>query len=55
MNNERGVQRGKDFEELIKKQFLEVPNTTVDRLPDPVQGYLGVRNISDFITFLFSD
>ena len=51
MNNERGIQRGKDFEELIKKQFLEVPNTTVDRLPDPVQGYLGVRNISDFIIY----
>lgn len=51
MHNERGIQRGKDFEELIKQQFLEIPNTTVNRLPDPTQGYLGVRNISDFIMY----
>ena len=51
MNNERGIQRGKDFEEIIKRNFLEVPNTTVERLPDPVQGYLGVRNRCDFIVY----
>ena len=51
MNNEKGIQRGKDFEEIIKRNFLEVPNTTVERLPDPVQGYLGVRNRCDFIVY----
>jgi penicillin-binding protein-related factor A (putative recombinase) len=51
MNNERGLQRGKDFEEIIKKDFLKVPDTTVERLPDPVQGYLGVRNPCDFIVY----
>lgn len=51
MTNEKGIQRGKDFEEIIKKAFLEVDNTTIERLPDPTQGYLGVRNKSDFIVY----
>lgn len=51
MHNEKGIQRGKDFEEIIKKSFLEVDNTTIERLPDPTQGYLGVRNKSDFIVY----
>ena len=45
------VNRGKKFEEVIKESFLKVPNTSVIRLPDPTQGYLGVRNISDFIVY----
>lgn len=51
MNNEAGINRGKDFEELIKKGFTEVPDTVIERLPDPTQGYLGVRNKSDFIVY----
>ena len=43
--------RGKQFEEVIKEAFLTVPNTSVVRLPDPVQGYLGYRNICDFIIY----
>ena len=43
--------RGKEFEEVIRKACLAVPNTSVVRLPDPVQGYLGYRNISDFIIY----
>lgn len=43
--------RGKDFEEVVKDSFLRVPDTSVVRLPDPVQGYLGIRNISDFIVY----
>lgn len=45
------VNRGKQFEEVIKESFLKVPNTSVIRLPDPVQGYLGYRNICDFIVY----
>ena len=45
------VNRGKQFEDVIKQAFLAVPNTSVDRLPDPVQGYLGYRNICDFIVY----
>ncbi len=51
MHNEKGIQRGKDFEEIIKKGFLAVPDTTVERLPDPTSGYLGYRNPCDFIVY----
>lgn len=45
------VNRGKQFEEVVKDSFQKVPNTSVIRLPDPVQGYLGYRNICDFIVY----
>lgn len=45
------VNRGKDFEDIIRGAFNSVPNTTVTRLPDPVMGYLGYRNICDFIIY----
>lgn len=45
------VNRGKQFEEVIRKSFEKVPDTTVIRLPDPTSGYLGIRNISDFIVY----
>ena len=51
MNNERGIQRGKDFEQIIKDGFLKVPDTTVERLPDPTNGYLGIRNPCDFLIY----
>ena len=43
--------RGKQFEEVIRECFEAVPNTGVIRLPDPTNGYLGIRNISDFIVY----
>lgn len=43
--------RGKQFEEVVKESFLKVPHTSVVRLPDPTNGYLGIRNISDFIVY----
>lgn len=51
MHNEKGIQRGKDFEEIIKKGFLAVDNTTIERIPDPVSGFMGYRNICDFIAY----
>lgn len=51
MHNEKGIQRGKEFEENIKKDFLKVPQTTVERLPDPTAGYLGYRNPCDFLIY----
>lgn len=51
MHNEKGIQRGKDFEEIIKKGFLAVDETTVERLPDPTSGYLGYRNPCDFLIY----
>ena len=53
MHNERGLDRGKDFEEVVRKAFESVPETLVERLPDPVQGYLGIRNKCDFIIYHF--
>ena len=40
--------RGKDFEEEIRKCLETLPNVSFDRLPDPMAGYSGVRNICDF-------
>lgn len=51
MYNENGIQRGKDFEEIIKKCFLAVPETAVERLPDPTAGYMGYRNPCDFLIY----
>ena len=50
---EKMVNRGKDFEEVVKKCFENVPDTTVIRLPDPTNGYLGVRNICDFLVYQY--
>lgn len=45
------VNRGKKFEGVIRKAFESTSNTSVIRLPDPPKGYLGWRNISDFIVY----
>ena len=47
--------RGKDFETEIKTCFELVPHVSVDRLPDPMSGYSGVRNICDFSVFQSPD
>ena len=43
--------RGKDFEEEIRNCFEVIPAVSIDRLPDPMSGYSGVRNICDFHVF----
>lgn len=45
------VNRGKDFEEVVRDGFKSVSNTSVIRLPDPMAGYAGVKNICDFIVY----
>lgn len=45
------INRGKDFENVIRECFNKVPNTNVERMADPVQGYLGMRNHCDFIVY----
>lgn len=47
------VNRGKQFEEIIKQAFLQVPDTSVDRLHDQTTGYLGSANICDFIIYRY--
>lgn len=45
---------GKNFEQKFKKDFLKtVPNSTVDRIYDTVNGLYGVRNICDFIGYSY--
>ena len=43
------VNRGKQFEDVIKQAFLNVPDVSVDRLHDQMSGYFGSKNICDFI------
>lgn len=45
------VDRGKQFEQVIRQAFECVPDVSVDRLLDPVGGYVGVQNICDFIVY----
>ena len=40
--------RGKDFEAEIRSCLEILPNVSFDRLPDPMAGYSGIRNICDF-------
>lgn len=43
--------RGKDFEAQIKEAFEKVPDTSVDRLHDQMNGFKGSTNICDFIAY----
>lgn len=42
---------GKKFETRFKKDFLKVPNSTIDRLYDTMNGYRSISQVSDFIGF----
>ena len=43
--------RGKEFEGIIKRAFMSVPNTNIIRLHDQTNGYLGGANHCDFIAY----
>ena len=47
------VNRGKDFEGQVHDGFLQIPGVSIDRLPDPMAGYAGVKNICDFIVYKY--
>lgn len=47
------VNRGKQFEEDIEKAFGKISSFTLDRLPDPMNGYLGQRNICDYFGYMY--
>ena len=44
---------GKKFEEQVRSDLKKLSDVSVIRLPDPTSGYLGVRNISDFIVYRY--
>lgn len=43
--------RGKDFENVIKKDFLKIPDVSIDRLHDQTSGFKGSSNICDFVVY----
>lgn len=45
------VNRGKQFELIIKEAFEKVNNVSVDRIHDQTTGYRGSFNICDFIVY----
>ena len=45
------VNRGKDFEKVIKEAFQKVPGVSIDRIHDQMNGYAGSANICDFIVY----
>ena len=47
------VNRGKDFEGQVHDGFLQISGVSIDRLPDPMAGYAGVKNICDFIVYKY--
>lgn len=46
-----GQNRGKQFEDIVKQGFEQVPNTVVFRLHDQMTGYMGSKNPCDFIVY----
>lgn len=43
--------RGKAFEKIIYDGFNEIPDVSIDRIPDQTMRYKGRTNVSDFIVF----
>lgn len=47
------VNRGKQFEQKFKEDFLKLPNSTIDRLYDIMSGYKAISQVSDFIAYKY--
>lgn len=45
------VNRGKDFERVVRESFEKVPDTTVYRLPDQQSYKVGSKNPCDFMIY----
>ena len=41
------VNRGKQFEDVIRQAFEKVPDVSIDRLHDQTNGFRGSQNICD--------
>ena len=53
MSGVETANRGKDFENVVRRKFEALQNTVIERMPDPTMGYLGIRNKCDFIAYHF--
>lgn len=47
------ISRGKQFEDKFKADFSKLEGVSLDRLFDPVGGYVGIKNICDFIAYKY--
>lgn len=47
------VNRGKQFENVIKESFEKIKDVSIDRLHDQTTGYVGSSNICDFIVYKY--
>lgn len=45
------VNRGKQFEDIVKSAFASVEDVSIDRLHDQTTGFAGSKNICDFIVY----
>jgi len=44
---------GKEFEQKFKEDFLKIANSTIDRLYDVTTGYKSIKQVSDFIGYIY--
>lgn len=44
---------GKSFEEQFKKDFLKLEDSSLDRLYDVMNGYKSIKQVSDFIGYVY--
>lgn len=47
------VNKGKKFEEIIKRDFSLLSQSKITRLFDPVGGYKKIKNVCDFIGYCY--
>lgn len=47
------INRGKQFEQKFKEDFLQIEGASIDRLYDTMNGYKSISQISDFIGYVF--
>ena len=45
--------RGKQFEEKFKEDFSKLADNSIDRLYDVMNGYKNIKQVSDYIGYLF--
>ena len=44
---------GKEFEQKFKEDFLKLEDSTLDRLYDTMNGYKSIKQVSDFIGYVY--
>ncbi len=47
------LNRGKEFEQKVKQDFLKIPGSHLERLYDSMGGYKSIKTRSDFIGYIY--